>query len=63
MVAGAIGALIDLVKLRDVTSLERRRSDPPRRRQHAQPTGQQGQGEDRSGGRRGPSRVAMGRHS
>ena len=40
MVRGTVSAPIDLVKLWDVTSLERCRSHPPPRRQHAQPTGQ-----------------------
>src|SRR5581483_3353269 len=47
------GALNDLVKLGDVTSRGRRRPHPPPRRQGPQPTGHQGQGQDRSGGRRG----------
>jgi hypothetical protein len=61
MVGGATGAPIDLVEHRHVTSSERRRSDPPPRRHHTQPSGEQGQGEGRSGGRPGQAAIRKAR--
>jgi hypothetical protein len=63
MVVGAVGARIDLVRLRDVMGAERDRSDPPLRRRRTSPPGQQSQGEDRSRGRRQQSRIAGSRSS